>query len=164
MSTPPPPSAPPQWSADGQWWWDGARWLPRSEMLGDYRRPPAIWPPSPAGWTPAPPAARSPGLRIVLIVALAIDALLTGLISLAGTVAVAGGSRTATDFVLLTAFALMFALAVAAIVGVAVRAGWSRWVAIAAGIAISLTCIGLVLAIPILITAARAPDLANVST
>ena len=46
-----------------------------------------------------------------------------------------------------------------ATIGVAIRAPWSRVVAILAGIGVSVTCVGLVIGIPILVTAARAPDL-----
>jgi hypothetical protein len=42
-------------------------------------------------------------------------------------------------------------------VGVARRAAWARVTAIIAGVAVSVTCLGLVLGIPIIIAAARAP-------
>jgi hypothetical protein len=58
---------------------------------------------------------------------------------------------------LLLVFIVLFALSLAATIGVAARSRWARIVAIAAGIAISLTCLGLVLGIPILVAAARAP-------
>ena len=101
----------------------------------------------------------SPGLRIVLLVALAMSGLATGLVSAAGLAAVAGGEHTTEDFVLLAVVLVLFAMSAAAFVGVAMRAPWSRWVAIAAGIMVSLTCCGSVFGIPILVTAARAPDL-----
>src|SRR6059058_2498020 len=53
-------------------------------------------------------------------------------------------------------FLALFGLAILAIVGVARRSPWARWVALADGIVISVTCLGLVLGIPI-VAAARAP-------
>jgi hypothetical protein len=55
--------------------------------------------------------------------------------------------------------AMLFAVSLIATVGVFMRASWARWAAIAAGIASCLTCLGLVLGIPILVASARAPDL-----
>jgi len=150
---PPPPSAPPQWSPDGQWWWDGARWRPRSEG-GIVAYPPGSWqPPARIVLTP------SPGLRIVLLVALIIESLLFAVVAFAGVASVAGGETGAGNVALVAVVVLIFVLAVAATIGVAIRAPWSRVVAILAGIGISVTCVGLVIGIPILITAARAPDL-----
>jgi len=48
-------------------------------------------------------------------------------------------------------------LAVVALVGVGRRSSWARWVALAAGVAASMTCLGLVIGIPIIVAAARAP-------
>jgi len=48
---------------------------------------------------------------------------------------------------------------VAALIGVVIRAAWSRWLAIASGILISWTVVGLLVGVPIVVTAARAPDL-----
>jgi hypothetical protein len=102
----------------------------------------------------------SPGLRIVPIVALAIDALLSGFFALFGVLGTAqGGVNDSGVDLLATFFLLWFAVTLLGLIGVSIRARWSRWVAIAAGIVVSLTCLGLVLGIPILITAARAPDL-----
>jgi hypothetical protein len=61
--------------------------------------------------------------------------------------------------VLFTAFLIMFAVSALALLGVANRASWARGAAIAAGIVVSLSCLGLVLGIPIIIAAARAPNL-----
>ena len=61
------------------------------------------------------------------------------------------------DFVLIAVFGLLFALSLAATIGVVRRSSWARWLAIATGIAVSLTCLGLVLGIPLLIAASRAP-------
>jgi hypothetical protein len=101
----------------------------------------------------------SPGLRIALIVALALEVALSGLFAVAF---VAGASQQRDAFSYALGFELIatFLLSLVALVAVIVRTAWSRWVAIAAGIIVSLTCLGLVLGIPIVITAARAPDLA----
>ena len=101
----------------------------------------------------------SPGLRIVLLIALVLDVGLTGLLTLIFLTAALQTERTASAFILTFAFAALFGLAVAALIGVAVRATWSRWLAIASGILISWTVVGLLLGVPILVTAARAPDL-----
>jgi len=137
-------TAPPQWSADGLWWWDGTQWRPRAEVLGPVMPPPQ----------PVQPA---PGLRILLIVVLIVVALITGLFTFAGTVAIIGGSRTVTDFALWSLFGLEFLTAVVAIVGVFMRARWAQAASIAAAVMISLSCLGLVFGIPILIAALRAP-------
>ena len=164
-----PPGAPPQWSADGQWWWDGTRWRPRSEggiVPPTYRQPtyssPTYWQPPQLNYGQLPstvPVVRSPGFRILLLVVLILDALLMGFLALGGLLSVIGGDTSAGNVVLFAFVGLVFAAAVLATVGVAIRASWSRVAAIVAGIAISLTCVGLVLGIPILIAAARAPDL-----
>lgn len=118
-------------------------------------------PPQPAGygyvqlapfeWKP------SPGLRTFLIVALGIDAAVTGFMTVFGVLGVAGGADEPGGAILLSIFAVLLALAVAALVGVAVRAVWARWVALAAGVAVSLTCLGSIVGIPIIVAAARAP-------
>jgi hypothetical protein len=125
--------------------------------------------PPPSGYgMPAPPPSYmaialtpSPGLRIFLLVVLSIAGFLTGLASLFGVLGVAGGANSTGDILFFAAFVVLFAVSLLALVGAAIRARWSRWAAIAAGIALSLTCLGLVLGIPILIAAARAPDLAK---
>jgi hypothetical protein len=101
--------------------------------------------------------APSPGLRIFLLVVLIVDALITGVFTLAGIAAVTTGSTDTSSIVLLLVFIVLFALSVAATIGVAMRSRWARIVAIAAGVAVSLTCLGLVLGIPILVASARAP-------
>lgn len=157
-----PPSAPPQWSADGQWWWDGAQWQPRSAFMP---------PPSPYGsaqpvvpyWNAPPPVslAPSPGLRIFLIVVLAITTGVTGFFALFGVLGVAGGANDTAAITLAAAFVVLLIASVIALVGVSIRASWARVAAILAGVAVSLTCLGLVLGIPILVAAARAPDLSR---
>jgi hypothetical protein len=105
----------------------------------------------------------SPGLRIVLIVALCLAALFTGLLLLVavfGTVTDSNsGIAISGDIVFLVISLILFVVTLIALVGSAIRARWSRWVAIAAGIALTLTCAGALVGIPILVTAARAPDL-----
>lgn len=179
-----PPSAPPQWSADGQWWWDGAQWRPRGTYIPPAPTPPQPWyappitsyapaplaypPPAPGYPAPAPyygvppgasPWAPSPGLRIFLMVVLALSTVATGIFALLFLAALAGGSVDAAGMAFALGAVVLLALSVGALIGVAIRAPWSRVVAIVAGAAVSLTCLGLVLGIPIIISAARAPDL-----
>ena len=137
------------------WWWDGAKWVPATQAPVP---PPPMVPPS---YYAVPPAATygwqpSPGLRPLLIVCLAIEVLVTALFSLAG---VAGETQSPDAFGigLLAAFIVLFALAATALVAVLMRLPWARWVALASGIALSLTCLGAVIGIPIIVTAARAP-------
>ena len=101
----------------------------------------------------------SPGLRIVLLVALIIESLLFAVLGLAGVASLTGGETGAGNLALVAVVVLVFVLAVTETIGVAIRAPWSRVVAILAGIGVSVTCVGLVIGIPILVTAARAPDL-----
>lgn len=126
--------------------------------------PPPALPPSygnlPPAYTYAPPQQAlkpSPGLRTFLIVALAIDVAATGFMSLFGLLGSVGGSNSSSGDVLLLAFVVLLALAVVALVAVIVRASWARWVALAAGIAVCFTCLGLIIGIPIIVAAARAP-------
>lgn len=142
------------------WWWDGAKWVPASQapVPPPPPAPPGYYympPPPGAGWAP------SPGLRTFLLVFLGLDAGLTGLMTLFGTLAViqgaSQGENTASGVIFWLIFAALFGLAILAIVGVARRSPWARWVALAAGIVISLTCLGLVIGIPIIVAAARAP-------
>jgi hypothetical protein len=110
--------------------------------------------------------APTPGLRIFLLVVLALATGATGVLALFGVIGETASNNDSgtTGIVLAVAFVLMFAASVLALVGVATRASWSRVAAIAAGVAVSLTCIGLVLGIPIVISAARAPDLSRAKT
>jgi hypothetical protein len=160
---PPPNPPPPQYSPDGLYWWDGFRWMPRPGVPA-VAQPPAYSPPPyvpgySSGGGPPSFLRPSPGLRIVLLIALVLDVGLTGLLTLIFLTAALQTERTASAFILTFAFAALFGLAVAALIGVAVRATWSRWLAIASGILISWTVVGLLLGVPILVTAARAPDL-----
>ena len=125
-----------------------------------YPQPPPP-PPYSGGYSGGTPSylKPSPGLRIVLMVALVMDVGLTGTLTLIFLTTALATERTAIDFILAFAFAALFGLAVAALVGVAIRAVWSRWLALASGILISFTVVGLLVGLPILVTAARAPDL-----
>ena len=128
--------------------------------MPSYQLPPGYAMPAPM--YPMPPPVQiqpSPGLRIVLIVALSLSALMTGLLSFGGVVGVGSGASSSGDIVFLVVVLAMFAVTVLALVGSVIRARWARWASIVAGIAITLTCIGALVGIPILVTAARAPDL-----
>jgi MFS-type transporter involved in bile tolerance (Atg22 family) len=92
-----------------------------------------------------------------LLVVLIVTAVITGLFTLFGLFGVAGGATETASIVLLLVFVVLFALSVAATIGVAMRSRWARIVVIATGVAVSLTCLGLVLGIPILVASARAP-------
>lgn len=148
------------------WWWDGAKWVPANQAPMPQPPPPqappgppgyyySVPPPATAGWAP------SPGLRTFLLVFLGIDAGLTGLMALFGTLGeiqnISQGEATASGIIFWLVFVALFGLAIVAIVGVARRSPWARWIALADGIVISLTCLGLVLGIPIIVSAARAP-------
>jgi len=162
VSQQPPP---PQYSPDGLYWWDGTRWVPRPGVPAVAPQPPPLVyaspPPPYSGYSGTPSFLKpSPGLRIVLIVALSLEALLTGFLTVAFILATAQQpSGDAFGYVLGFAFLAMFVLSGLALLGVSLRTVWSRWMAIAAGILISWTCIGAVIGIPVVVTAARAPDL-----
>ena len=162
----PPDRTTPRWSPDLMWWWDGAKWVPANQapVPQPPQGPPSYYysipPPATSGWAP------SPGLRTFLLVFLGLDAGLTGLLSLFGTLGEVqnlsqASAREDPNFVagiiFWLVFVALFGLAIVAIVGVARRSPWARWVALADGIVISLTCLGLVLGIPIIVAAARAP-------
>src|SRR5919204_6069550 len=136
MGAGPPSPAPPQYSADGRWWWNGREWVPVGAAP---QQPPAF-----DFFAPAP------GLRIVLLVALGLTAAIFGLFTLWGLVAVAAGSTDFSSLVFFAVFAAEFVVAAVALVGVAARTPWARVAAIIDGVAVSLTCLGLVLGIPIL--------------
>lgn len=111
----------------------------------------AVPPPATFGWKP------SPGLRLFLIVFLVLQALVFGLLTIAGIAAITSGSSDSGSIVFWVVVAALFVLPVAALVGVVMRASWARWVALASGIAVSLTCLGSVFGIPIIVAASRAP-------
>jgi hypothetical protein len=159
MMQPPPP---PQFSPDGLYWWDGVRWVPRPGVPPVAPSPPAYPPPPPpfSGYSGTPSYLKpSPGLRIVLLVALGLDVGLTGLLMLIFLIAAVQPERTGVEPILAFAFTALFVMAVAALIGVAIRASWSRWLALASGILISWTVAGLLVGVPIVVCAARAPDL-----
>ena len=167
-----PPNAPAQWSADGQWWWDGVRWQPRDAFIarqlpGYVPQPSGYWPPPTYGMASAGSSlAPSTGLRTFLLVMLSLSTILTGLLSLFGLIGETSPENQAgtTGIVLFAAFVIMFAVSAVALVGIATRASWAQLAAIAAGVVVSLSCLGLVLGIPILISAARAPGLSRART
>lgn len=142
------------WSQDRMWWWTGTQWVPAQQAP---MPPPPAGPPYFYGASPGAAWAPSPGLRPFLIVVLVIDAVLTGAIALGGTLGVIGGANDASAIALWLVFVALFVLTAAALVGVFLRARWARWASIAAGIGISLTCIGLIIGIPVIVAAARAP-------
>ena len=138
------------------WWWDGMKWVPATQAPQQMQPmvPPSYYsmpPPATFNWAP------SPGLRVFLIVFLVLQALVFGLFLAAGVIAFATGTADPSSVVFLVVVLVLFALPAIALVGVLRRAAWARWVSLAAGIASTLTCLGSVLGIPILVSAARAP-------
>jgi hypothetical protein len=168
MQQQPPGSPDPRWSPDGRFWWDGVSWVPvsRSPLPAP---PPASWGfdlmvfPTGALTARAP----SPGLRQFLIVMLVLTDVVTGFFALVGLFALAGdlgifgatpeSGAVAGTVGLLVFSVLLFALTTIATIGVARRSSWAQVMASIAGVAVSLTCFGLVLGIPIVVAASRAP-------
>ena len=137
------------------WWWDGVKWVPATQPGPPQPAVPPTYytvpPPATFGWQP------SPGLRVFLIVFLVLQALVFGLLTIAGVAAIASGPVDAGSIVFWVVVAALFVLPVVALVGVFLRTRWARWVALASGIAVSMTCVGSVFGIPITIAASRAP-------
>jgi hypothetical protein len=153
----PPGPAGPQLSPDGNYWWDGQRWVPLV--------PSALVYPPPAPYRLPPP---SPGLRTFLLLVLGIAAVVTSALGALGTFALAdyagmagpydGAPIEMLDYVLIGYFWLAAGATLAATAGVAVRGGTvARVVTIVAGVILSVSCVGSVLGIPMLVAAIRAP-------
>ena len=132
-----PPVAPPNWSPDGQWWWDGTRWRALTE-------------PAPAHPKP------TLGLRILLLVMLAVTGMISALFSFFGLLGVSNGYIIPGDILFAAVVLFLFGASLLAFAGILIQASWARPAAIIAGTAISLTCLGMVVGIPILIAASRA--------
>jgi len=121
---------------------------------------------APPGYGMQPPgvaSTASPRLRTLLVVVLALSTTLTGLLALVGVIGETSPTNEAgtTGIVLLTAFVIMFGTSAIALIGVAMRTSWCRVAAIVAGVVVSLSCLGIVLGIPIIISAALAPNLTS---
>ncbi len=97
----------------------------------------------------------SPGMRIVLIVFLALEVLLAGLVATVFTFAAAGGGQNLLGYGLGFFVWLTFIVSLIALVGVSIRALWSHWMAIAAGMLMSWWIVGAFIGIPVLVCAAR---------
>src|SRR2546428_13060801 len=91
---------------------------------------------------PPSPVARASGLRIFLLVVLAIAALIFGVLVLAGLLAVANGSNSSSVYTFTALVAVLFAASVVALLGVSIRAPWSPVAAILAGGLVSWNGIG----------------------
>jgi hypothetical protein len=100
--------------------------------------------------------APSPGLRIFLLVVLIVTSSIFGLFTLLGLLGTIGGATDTSSLGFYLVVTLLFGLSLAATIGVARRSRWARIVALATGVAVSLTCLGLVLGIPIIVASARA--------
>jgi len=132
-----------------------------ARQLQGYGQQPIAYGPSPIYGMPGTYLAPSTGMRTLLLIMLALSTVFTGLLTLFGLLGETSPTNDSggTGVVLFTAFLIMFAVSALALLGVANRASWARGAAIAAGIVVSLSCLGLVLGIPIIIAAARAPNL-----
>jgi hypothetical protein len=94
---------------------------------------------------------------VVLLVFLAVSIALNGFMSVMGTIGVTGGNTTPTSIFLWLAFIFLFVISAAGLLGVVMKRAWGRWVALAAGIALSVTLVGAVVGVPIIVAAARTP-------
>jgi hypothetical protein len=99
---------------------------------------------------------------VVLIVADVVTGLFAifGLLALAQYLGLLGFQQENGEtgaFVLIAIFLLLFAVTLAATIGAFRRSRWARPVVIVAGSLLSLTCLGVVLGIPIIVAGARAP-------
>lgn len=130
------------------------RWVPLAQPQAYSQPPPYTLPPP------------SPGLRPFLIVVLVVADVVTGLFAIFGLPALAdylglaGTDHTpgdAASYTLIAIFVVLFAVMLAATIGVVRRSGWARIVTFIAGGALTLTCLGSVLGIPIIVAAIRAP-------
>gem|GEM_PF-2386967 len=118
----------------------------------------------PAGdWAPPPVQSHAPvqakptlGLRVLLLVALAATGMISALFSFFGLLGLSNGATSTGDILFAAVVLFLFAASLLAFAGILIQASWARPAAIIAGTAISLTCVGLVVGIPILIAASRA--------
>ena len=140
--------APPQFSPDGLFWWDGGRWV------AAIRHATA---PVQSSRTAYPQT--SSNMRIVLLIFLGLMTVGAGFLALGFTLVVTSGDYGPLDVTLDATAIYMFGLSIAAIVGVSMRTVWAKWLAIGCGLLACWTGAGLVLGIPIIFTASRAPDL-----
>ncbi len=141
-------------SPDGRYWWDGTRWVPFLT--------------SPAAAASQPISTAPRGMRGLLIATLAVSDLLTLALALFGLLAILDykgmlgrpaaepSANDAAGWVLIVIFELLFVITIAATAGVLTRARWARAACYVAGVALVLTCLGLVLAVPIFYAASRA--------
>ena len=131
-----------------------------ARQLQGYGQQPVAYGPPPMYGLPGTYLAPPTGMRTFLLIMLALSTVFTGLLALFGLIGETSPTNEAgtTGVVLFTAFLIMFAVSAIALIGVANRASWSQVAAFVAGIVVSLSCIGLLLGIPILIAAARTPN------
>lgn len=157
-----PMDLPSNVSGDGKFTWDGKRWVP-IEQSQSWPKPRQSQPrPRPRRLSTGPRAAlrvSSPGLRQFCLVMLVLTSVITGLFATFALLGVATAPGPVDPFgiFLLGSFVVLFALPVVATVGVVRRSSWARKIAMITGIAVSLTGLGLVVGIPIIIAASRAP-------
>jgi len=131
-----------------------------ARQLQGYGQQPIAYGPPPIYGMPGTYVVPSSGMRTFLLIMLGLSTVFTGLLTLFGLLGETSPTNDTgtTGVVLFTAFLIMFAVSAIALIGVANRASWSQVAAFAAGIVVSLSCIGVVLGIPILIAAARTPN------
>ena len=113
---------------------------------------------SQAAKRPEKPAwVRAASLRRWLLSMLIITDVLVGIWAIFGVIGVTTGETDAGSWALFMYFGIVFAFSVGATVGVMNQARWARAMAIIAALGVSITVVGLVLAIPIWILASRMP-------
>jgi len=131
-----------------------------ARQLQGYGQPPVAYASPPVYGVPGTYLAPSTGMRTFLLIMLALSTVFTGLLTLFGLIGESSPTNESgtTGVVLFIAFLVMFAVSAIALIGVANRASWSKVAAFAAGVVVSLTCIGVLLGIPIMVAAARTPN------
>jgi hypothetical protein len=101
-------------------------------------------------------AKRTLGLRILLLVLFAVVGMITGLFSFFELLGISNGFTSPGAITFAAVVLFLCGASLLAFGGIAIRASWARPIALVAGTAISFTCVGMVLGIPILIAASRA--------
>ena len=97
----------------------------------------------------------SPGLRVVLIVFLALEVLASALLSFAFIIAAIAGGQELFGYGLGFFVLLTFSVSGIALVTVLIRTSWSLWLAFGAGILMSWWVVGAVIGIPVVVCALR---------
>lgn len=149
---PPPPPPPPGW--------DHAQLAPPPPPPVPPLVPPAAPPPRYAG-APAPPSTGPVILPVWVAIILGIGcgmSLLPGIVFVVVLFTQADPQTIAGAIAFSALFGLIFSAAVVALVGIVRRAAWARAMAIVAGVTFCLSCVGIILGVPVIIGAATAGE------